>query len=134
MLYENTIQEIISATSKFKKFNKGPTLKREASLGHFFCKLKQNLVHGNKCDNLHPSGFPPVRVYGIPKMHKVSFGDPFPKLRLINSNKYTFNHNYARYLCDLFSTLITSEYSGKDTFLVVSQIQSANLGGMLFVY
>ena len=31
-LYDNTIQEIISGTSKFEKLNEDPTLKREASL------------------------------------------------------------------------------------------------------
>ena len=35
-LYDNTIQEIISDTSKFKKLNKDPTLKRQASIQRFF--------------------------------------------------------------------------------------------------
>ena len=34
-LYNNTIEEIISDTSKSKKLNEDPTLKREASLQHF---------------------------------------------------------------------------------------------------
>ena len=40
-LYNNTINEIISDTSKFKKLNEDPNLKREASLQRFLCKLKQ---------------------------------------------------------------------------------------------
>ena len=40
-LYNNAIEEIISDTSKFEKLNEGPTLKREASLQRFLCKLKQ---------------------------------------------------------------------------------------------
>ena len=39
-LYNNAIEEIISDTSKFKKLNEDPTLKREASLQHFLHKLK----------------------------------------------------------------------------------------------
>ena len=35
-LYDNAIQEIISDTSKFERFNLDPTLKREASLQRFF--------------------------------------------------------------------------------------------------
>ena len=35
-LYDNAIQKIISDTSKFKKLNEDPTLKREASLQRFF--------------------------------------------------------------------------------------------------
>ena len=34
-LYNNTIEEIISDTSKFEKLNGDPTLKREASLQRF---------------------------------------------------------------------------------------------------
>ena len=40
-LYNNAIEEIISDTSKFEKLNEDPTLKREASLQRFLCKLKQ---------------------------------------------------------------------------------------------
>ena len=39
-LYDNAIQETISDTSKFKKLNENPTLKREASLKRFLRKLK----------------------------------------------------------------------------------------------
>ena len=40
-LYNNAIEEIISDSSKFEKLNEDPTLKREASLQRFLCKLKQ---------------------------------------------------------------------------------------------
>ena len=40
-IYNNAIEEIISDTSKFKKLNEDPTLKREASLQRFLCKLKK---------------------------------------------------------------------------------------------
>ena len=32
-------------------------------------------------DKLYPSGSAPTRIYGTPKMHKVSSSDSFPKLR-----------------------------------------------------
>ena len=40
-LYNNTIEEIISDASQFEKLNEDPTLKGEASLQCFLCKLKQ---------------------------------------------------------------------------------------------
>ena len=40
-IYNNAIEEIISDTSKFKKLNEDPTLKREASLQRFLRNLKQ---------------------------------------------------------------------------------------------
>ena len=47
-LYDNTIQEIISDTSKFEKLNKDPTLKRVASLQCFLHKLKQKNFFNEK--------------------------------------------------------------------------------------
>ena len=40
-LYDSTIQEIISDTSKFEKLNEDPTLKGEPFLQRLLCKLKQ---------------------------------------------------------------------------------------------
>ena len=42
-LYNTTIQEIITDTSKFEKLNEDPTLKSEASLQRFLCKLNKKL-------------------------------------------------------------------------------------------
>ena len=47
-LFNNAIQEIISGTSKFGKFNEEPTLKHEASVQRFLLKLKQKIFfNGN---------------------------------------------------------------------------------------
>ena len=43
-LDNNAIEEIISDTSKFEKISEDPTLKRQSSLQHFLCKLKQKNV------------------------------------------------------------------------------------------
>ena len=102
-LYDNSIQEIILDTSKFQKLNVDPTLKREASLQHFLCKLKhKNFFNENKDDKLHPSGSAPARFYGTSKMHKFFSSDLFPKVRPIVSSIGTFNYNLAGFLCDLF--------------------------------
>ena len=42
-LYNNAIEEIISDTSKFEKFNEDPTLKREASLQLFYVSWNKKL-------------------------------------------------------------------------------------------
>ena len=47
-LYDNTIQEIISNTSKFEKLNKDPILKREVSLLRFLLKLKKKNFFNEK--------------------------------------------------------------------------------------
>ena len=64
-LYNKAIEEIISDTSKFEKFNGDPTLKREASLQCYLHKLKQkNFFNGTEYDKLHHSGSAPARTYG----------------------------------------------------------------------
>ena len=63
----------------------------------------------------------------LPKMHKFSSSDSFPKLHPIVSSIGTFNYNLARFLCDLLSPLVPNDYSCKGTFSFVSQIKNANL-------
>ena len=56
-IYNNTIQEIISDTSKFEKLNEDPTLKRKVLLQCFLIKLKQkNFFNENDYDKLFRPG------------------------------------------------------------------------------
>ena len=87
-------------------------MKREVSIQHFLCKLKQkNFFNENEYDKFYPSGSAPARIYGTPKMNKFSSGDTFPKLRPIVSSIGTFNYDLARFLCDLFSPVVPDDYS-----------------------
>ena len=45
----------------------------------------------------------------------------------------SFNHNLARFLCNLLSPLVPNDYSCKDTFSFVSQIKNANLSKKFLV-
>ena len=102
-------------------------MKHKASLQRFLRKLKQKIfLNEIEYDKLYPSGSVPARIYGTPKMHKFSSSDSFPKLRPIVSSIGTFNYNLARFLCDLLSPLVSNDYSCKDTFSFVSQIENAN--------
>ena len=66
-------------------------MKCEASLQHFLCKFKQkHFFNEIEFDKLYPSGSAPARIYGMPKMHKFSSIDSFPKLRPIVSSVGTF--------------------------------------------
>ena len=132
---ENVIQQIIPDTSKFKKLNEDPTLKREASLQRFLCKLKQkNFFNEDEYDKMYPSGSAPARIYGTPKMHKLSSSDTFPKLRTTVSSIGTFNYDLTRFLCDLLSPVVPDDYSCTDTFSFVSQIKNTNLSGKFLVF
>ena len=75
---------------------------------------------------MYPSGSAPARIYGTPKMHKISSSDTFLKLLLIFSSKGTFNSDLACFLCDFLPPVVPYDYPCKDTFSFVSQIKNAN--------
>ena len=82
---------------------------------------------------MYPSGSAPARIYGTPKMHKISPSDTYPKLRPIVSPIGTFNYDLSRFLCDLLSPVVPDDFSCKDTFSFVSQIKNTNLSGKFLV-
>ena len=118
-LYNNANEEIISDTSKFRKLNGDPALKREASLQRFLRKLKQkNFFNEIEYDKSYPSGSAPARIYGTPKMHIFSSSDCFHRLHPIVSSIVTFNYNLARYICDFLLPLVLTDYSCKGFFFL----------------
>ena len=66
-------------------------------------------------------------------MHKFSSSDSFHKLRTIASSIGTFDYDLACFLCDLLSPLVPNDYSCKDTFSFVSQMNNANLSRKFLV-
>ena len=82
---------------------------------------------------MHPSGSAPACIYAAPKMHKFPSSGSFPKLFPIISSIGTFNYNLTRFFHDLLSPLVPSDYSCKDTFSFVSQIENANLSRKFIV-
>ena len=82
---------------------------------------------------MYRSCYAPAVNYGAPKMHKFSSSDSFTKLRLIVSSIGAFNYNLTRFLYDLLSPLVPNDYSSKDTFSFVSQINNANLSRKVLV-
>ena len=88
----------------------------------------------NVYDKLHPSGSAHAHIYGIPKMHKSSSSDTFPKLWPVVSFIATFNYNPACFFCDLPLPLGPDDYPSKDTFTFVSQIYKANLSNKFLVF
>ena len=64
-LQKNAIEEIISGTSKFEKLSEDLTLKREASLQRFLCKLKEKIFFNEtEYDKLYPCGSASARING----------------------------------------------------------------------
>ena len=103
---------------KLEKFNESCPFSKAA---------RSSFFNENVYDKLYRSGSAPAHIYGTPKMHKFSPSDTFPKRGPIVSSIGTFNYDLARFLCDLLSSIVPDDYSCKDTFSFVFQIQNANL-------
>ena len=117
-----------------EKLNENPTLKGEALLPRFLLKLKQQkFFNENENDKLYPSGSAPARIYSTLKMPKFSSSYTFPKFLPIFSSIGNFNCDPVRSLCDMLSPVVPDDYSYKDSFSFVSQINSANLFGKFLV-
>ena len=127
--YDNTIKEIISDETKFKELPEDVTIKREAKLQRFLRTLKNEKKCLNDVDYkfIYPSGSAPAKIYGTPKMHKLTDSDSFPKLQPIVSSVGTYNYNLAKYLCYLLSPHLPEQYCTKDTFTFVEELKRVSL-------
>ena len=103
-------------------------MKHEASLPRFLRKLKQkNFFNETEYDKFYLSSFAAASIYGTLKMHK------FSSSYILPPSIGTLNYNLACFLCNLLSSLVTNDYSCKDTFYFVSQIKNANLSKKFIV-
>ena len=123
------IKEIINDKTKCKELPQDVTIKREAKFQRFLRTLKKE----KKCLNdvyykfIYPSGSAPVKIYGTPKMHKLTDSDSFPKLPPIFSSVGTYNYNLVKYLCNLLWPHLREQYCTKDTFIFVEELKRVNL-------
>ena len=109
-VYDSSILNIISDSSKFKKLKDDPTLLREGQLQRFLRNLKKNdEIENTIYDKIYPSGSQPARIYGLPKMHKVQDHSSTPPFRPIVSSIGTYNYNLANYLCTLSNPHIPND-------------------------
>ena len=101
----------------------------------FLRKLEQkNLFNEIEYDKLYPSVSVPAQIYDTPKMEKFFSRNLFPKPRPILSSLGTFNYSIVCLLWNLLSPLVHNDYSCKDTFSFVSQIENANLSKTYLVF
>ena len=96
-------------------------------------RFLRTLKNEKKCLNdvdykfIYPSGSAPAKIYGTPKMHKLTDSDTFPKLRPIVFSVGTYNYNLAKYLRNLLSPHLPEQYCTKDTFTFVEELKRVSL-------
>ena len=135
--YLKKMHELLDDTTKFMKVDskvkdprateeKDITLFREGQLQRFLCKLKTYFPQ-DIYDEIYPTGSVPSRLYGLPKTHKMTNLSQVPPFRPICSSVGAYNHKLAKYLARILQPLLPDEYSVKDTFSFVSEIQAATI-------
>ena len=133
-VYNSSCLKIISDKSKFKLLDKDPTLSREAKLQRLLRKLKkQGSIDNNTYSKIFPSGSQPARFYGLPKLHKhVDHSTP-PPLRPIVSSINSYNYKLSKYLCSLLSPLVPNDYTTKDSFTFVDELNNQDINSKYIV-
>lgn len=132
--YDESMLKIVSDTRKFKRLDTDLTLKRERQLQRLLRKLKtNNCICSNIYDKIYPSGSRPARMYGLPKVHKCKNEYDMPPFRPIVSSIGSYNYNLAKFLSDLISPHICSDYCTKDTFTFVEEINKVSTVDKYFV-
>ena len=122
--YDDSIDGLISDTTKFKKLKDDVTLQREGKLQRFLRTLKKKgFFEDSIYDGIYPKGSNPARIYGLPKLHKSFPAGTYPPFRPIVSSIGTYNYKLSKFLCTLLNPLISNEHSTKDTFTFVEDIK-----------
>jgi len=118
--YTNNLENLLSDTTKFKKINVDPTVKKEEKLIRHLLKLKQqNVIDQQFYDKVRPNGSQPARLYGLLKIHKLNH-----PLRPICSSIGSYNYRLASELASILSPYATNQYTIKNTFDFVKELQS----------
>ena len=104
-------------------------MKGEAKLQRFLQILKNEKKCLNNIDYkfIYPFGSALAKIYGTPKMHKLTDSDSFPELRPIVSYVGTYNYSLAEYLCSLLSPHLPEQCCMKDTFTFAEELKWVSL-------
>ena len=85
-------------------------------------------------DRIYPSGSQPSRLYGTPKVHKIKSNSAFPSFRPTISSIGSFNHNLSRFLCDMLTPFIPTNYCTQDSFSFVKEVQEVSVSDHFMVF
>ena len=132
-VYIEQMKKLISDVSKFKKLKNDPTMTRQTNTQGLLRNLKKSGLFGTDDSDIaknykkvYPRGVQPARLYGLPKLHKMTDVDIYPNFRPIISSIGTHNYELAKYLNEILAPLIPSQYSCKDTFTFIEDLRIAS--------
>ena len=129
VIYNQQMYALLSNKNEFKKLSEDPPKLREGQLQRY---LREFLDDGT-CEGIYPSGSQPSRLYGTPKVHKIKSDSRVPPFRRIVSSIGNFNYNISRFLCDMLTPFILTDYCTHDLFSFVKEIQEVSVSDYFMV-
>ena len=95
--------------------------------------MKRKFLDDATCECIYPSGSQTSRLYGTPKVHKIKSNSEVPSFRPIFSSIGSFNYNLSRFLSDMLTPFILTDYCIQDSFPFVKEVQEVSVSEYFMV-
>ncbi|CAF3273243.1 unnamed protein product [Rotaria socialis] len=117
--YIQKLEQILSDSTKFKLLDKDPTSSRENALTALLRQMKnEEYLTENQYRYIKPVNSIPARLYGLPKVHKITIENEKVcnvPLRSIVSCIQSYNYRLGKFLAGIIKPIRDSTYSLKNT-------------------
>ena len=135
VIYKQQMHALLIDKKKFKKLSEDPTKLREGQLQRCLRELKKKqFLDDAGYKRIYSSGSPqPSRLYDKPKVHKIKSNFEVPSFRSIVSSIGSFNYNLYRFLCDMLTSFIPTDYCTQDSFSFVKEVQEVSVSNSFMV-
>ena len=111
VIYNQQMYGLLSDRNMFKKLSEDPAKFREGQLQRYLRELKKKqFLDDATYERIYPSGSQPSRLHGTPKVQKIKSNSQVTSFRPIVSSIGSFNYNLSRFLCDIFTPFIGTDY------------------------
>ena len=111
-----------------------PAKLRKGQLQRYLRELKKKqFLDDATYERIYQSGSQPSRLYSTPKVHKIKSNSEVPSFRPIVSSIGSFNYNLSRFLCDMLTLFIPTDYCTQDSFSFVKEVQEVSVSDYFMV-
>ena len=134
VIFNLQMYALSSNKNKFKKLSEDLTKLREGQLQRYLRELKKKQFFDDATyERIYPSGSQPSRLYDMRKVHKIKSNSDVPSFRPRVSSVGSFNFNLSRFLCDMLTPFILTDYFTQDSFSFVKEVQEVSDSDYLMV-
>ena len=128
-------QQMYALLSDKNKLSEDLTKLREGQLQRYLRELKnKQFLDDATYERIYQSGSQRSRLYGTPpKVHQINSNSEVLSFRLIVSSISSFNYNLSRFLFDMLTPFILTDYCTLDLFSYVKEDQEVSVSHYFMV-